>query len=331
MELLEPLAPLDGAAAAGAMAAGLALPFRGGPAAFALIRRPDGAVVPAATLRDAASCLTSPPRAWAGLPVGRPLIMGIVNVTPDSFSDGGDRLDPARAIAAGRAMAAQGADVIDVGGESTRPGSTATDPAIEQARILPVIRALTEAGLVVSVDTRHAVTMGAALDAGARIVNDISGFGFDPDAAGLVRRRGCPVVVMHMRGTPATMQSLAAYDDVALDVARELATRLEALDLAPGQAAVDPGIGFAKGPGHNEALLARLPVLLNLGCPILVGVSRKGFIGRIVGRATPKDRLAGSLAAALTALRGGASILRVHDVDETLQAVRVWEATCQAG
>lgn len=247
--------------------------------------------------------------------------MGILNVTPDSFSDGGTHPDP---VAAGRAMFAAGADVVDVGGESTRPGSSETDAAVEQRRVLPVIAALVAAGVVVSVDTRHAGTMDLALDCGARIVNDVSGLTHDPDAASVVRRRGCPVVVMHMRGTPATMQSLTEYADVARDVTRALAGRLAELGLAPGQAAIDPGIGFAKGPGQNEALLARLPILHNLGCRILVGASRKGFIGRLAGVDEPARREPGSLAAACAAVLGGAAIVRVHDVAATVQALRVW-------
>ena len=255
--------------------------------------------------------------------------MGIINVTPDSFSDGGLHADAGHAIAAGRAMAAAGADILDVGGESTRPGSAPTPPDQERARILPVVRALAADGHVVAVDTRNAATMAAALDAGARIVNDVSGLAFDPKALPLAAARGCPVVLMHMRGVPATMQSLAQYDDVVADVARELAARLaaaRAAGVAPENIALDPGIGFAKGPGHNEQLLARLPVLLNLGCRLVVGVSRKGFIGRLSGQPQPQLRLGGSLAAGLLALLGGASVLRVHDVPETVQAIRVWSA-----
>ncbi len=345
MPLLEPLGLLHGAAAAEAMRAGLACPLAGGPTAFSLARlhedsdgpedvsSPRGRIVAVGAVpprfHAALGRVTAAPPRWAGLPTDRPLVMGVVNVTPDSFSDGGAHFDPSNAIAAGRRMAAEGADVIDVGGESTRPGSSPTDPDTERARVLPVIRALAEAGLVVSVDTRNAATMDLALDAGARIVNDVSGLSHDAAAPDLIRRRGCPVVVMHMRGTPLTMQSLADYDDVAVDVTRELAARLAALGLAPGQAAVDPGIGFAKAAGQNEALLARLPLLHGLACRILIGVSRKGFIGRIVGATNARDRGPGSIAAVLAALPA-ASILRVHDVAATVQAVRVAEAVRSA-
>jgi dihydropteroate synthase len=255
--------------------------------------------------------------------------MGVLNVTPDSFSDGGAYPDDGAAIAAGHAMLAAGAAIIDVGGESTRPGSPPTPPDIEQARILPVIRALASADACVSVDTRHAATMQAALDAGARIVNDIAGLAFDPDALGVCARAGCAVVLMHMRGTPDTMQSFAEYTDVVSEVTAELAQRLEAAiraGIRPERIVMDPGIGFAKNGDHNIALLRGLPALRRLGRPLLVGVSRKRFVGRITGVETPRDRLGGSLAAGLFAVAQGVSILRVHDVAETAQALRMWQA-----
>jgi dihydropteroate synthase len=255
--------------------------------------------------------------------------MGVLNVTPDSFSDGGDHADPAVAIEAGRAMLAAGAAIVDVGGESTRPGSPPTPPDIEQARILPVVRALAETGACVSVDTRHAATMQAALAAGARVINDIAGLAFDPEARAVVARAGCAVVLMHMRGTPDTMNAQARYDDVVAEVAAELADRMQAAIAAgirPERIALDPGIGFAKTADHNLALLRGLPALRRLGRPLLVGVSRKRFIGTVTGVAAPRDRLAGSLAAGLFAVGQGAAILRVHDVAETVQALRMWQA-----
>ena len=266
--------------------------------------------------------------AWAGLPA-RPLVMAILNVTPDSFSDGGDFLDPAAAFAAGQRMAAEGADIIDVGGESTRPGSAAVPPGEEQARVLPVIAGLRTLGVALSIDTRNAATMAMALDAGAGIVNDVSAGSHDPASLALIAARRCPVVLMHMRGTPATMASLAQYGDVAGDVAAELAARLraaEAAGIAPGQVALDPGIGFAKTGEHNAALLRGLDRVAALGRPLVVGVSRKRFLGALGGQAAPKQRLGGSLAAALFALSRGARILRVHDVAATVEAVRTWHA-----
>jgi dihydropteroate synthase len=216
-----------------------------------------------------------------------------------------------------------------VGGESTRPGSPPTSPEQEQKRVLPVIRALAAAGVCVSVDTRHAATMQAALAAGARIVNDVSGLRFDRDAAGVVARAGCAVVLMHMRGTPGTMNDLARYDDVVAEVSAELASSLSAATkagIAAERIVLDPGIGFAKTGAHNIALLRGLPALRSLGRPLLVGVSRKRFVGRISGAEAPRDRLGGSLAAGLFAVMRGSAILRVHDVAATVQALRMWQA-----
>ena len=253
--------------------------------------------------------------------------MGVLNVTPDSFSDGGEFLDPRAAIAAGLAMAAAGADIIDIGGESTRPRSQPTDQDEERRRVVPVIRGLIAAGVRVSVDTRHASTMAAALDAGASIVNDVSGLAHDPTAAPLVAARGCPVVLMHMRGSPSDMHTHSRYHDVGAEVVRELRERIEAAEragIARDDIAIDPGLGFAKTAGQSMELLRRLPELAVLGLPILVGASRKSFIGAITGEKDARRRLPGSLAAGLFALSRGAAILRVHDVPETVQAVRVW-------
>jgi dihydropteroate synthase len=255
--------------------------------------------------------------------------MGILNVTPDSFSDGGRWLDPAIAAEAGVAMAADGADIVDIGGESTRPGAPAVTQDEEQARILPVIEALAAAKIPVSVDTRNAATMRAALRAGAAIVNDVSGLTHDPLAAAAVAEAGCPVVLMHMRGTPATMNDLASYGDVVAEVRAELAVRIGAAlaaGISPEAIAIDPGIGFAKTGEHAHALLNGLPALASLGYPILAGVSRKRFIGALSVEPVADRRLGGSLAAALFAASKGAAILRVHDVRETVQAFRVWNS-----
>jgi dihydropteroate synthase len=281
----------------------------------------DGGRSPAMTVGAA-----SAPQ-WAGLTLDRPRVMGVLNVTPDSFSDGGEFLEPGAAIAAGLAMAEAGADIIDVGGESTRPRSCPILPEVERARILPVIRGLAAAGLRISVDTRHAATMAAALDGGAAIVNDVSALTFDPAAARLVAERRCAVVLMHMRGSPSDMYAEARYDNVAIDVRHELAERVAAAEGAGVQRdkiAIDPGIGFAKTAAQSMELLRRLPELTTLGHPVLVGVSRKSFLASVTGEAEPRRRLSGSLAAGLFALSRGAAILRVHDVVETIQALRVW-------
>lgn len=264
---------------------------------------------------------------WAGMTLDRPRVMGILNVTPDSFSDGGRHADANAAIDAGLTMAAEGADIIDVGGESTRPGALPVSPEQEQARVIPVIRALARDGICVSIDTRNATTMAVALDAGARIVNDVTALTHDPAAASVVAAHGCPVVLMHMRGTPADMNGLAVYGDVLAEVTRELAGRLAAAihaGIAPEAIALDPGIGFAKLADHSLAVLRGLPTLAALGRPLLVGVSRKSFIGRLSAEPDPARRFPGSLAAALFAISRGASIIRVHDIRETVQALRVW-------
>ena len=329
----EPCGLIDGADAAAAIDAGLALPLAGGPMAFTLVRT-GGRILPVTDIAPTdLATLTAPPPAWAGLTGPRPWVMGVLNVTPDSFSDGGQHTN-ASAIAAGLAMAEAGADLVDVGGESTRPGAPPVSPAQEQDRILPVIAALASAGVAVSVDTRNAATMRAALAAGARMVNDVSGLTHDPDSPATIAAAGCPVLLMHMRHTPADMTRLARYDDVAREVTQELAARIDAA-IAAGidrtRIAVDPGIGFAKTGEHNLALLPRLAMLLNLGCPIVVGVSRKGFIGKLSGEPIPARRVGGSLAAGLHAVAHGAAMLRVHDVPETVQAIRVWRRLASIG
>ncbi|WP_287980784.1 dihydropteroate synthase [Acidiphilium sp.] len=270
---------------------------------------------------------------WAGFDLARPLVMGILNATPDSFSGGGATQGPSALIETGLAMRAAGAAIIDVGGESTRPGAAVVPPDIEIARIVPVIGGLARDGATVSVDTRNAATMRAALDAGARIVNDVSGLRHDPAAAPLVAAAACPVILMHMRGTPATMSAQALYDDVVADVLAELAaTRDAALaaGIAPAAIALDPGFGFAKRGAQNVALLRALPSFRALGHPVLAGVSRKRFIGELAGEPDPARRDPGSIAAALFAAGRGAAILRVHDVPGTVQALRVWQALADA-
>lgn len=338
MRLLEPSGLLSGTAARDAIKAGLALSLAGGPLAFSLVR-PIGSSgplpiyrLPAAGL-EALEPLTRKRAPWAGLTLERPAVMGVLNLTPDSFSDGGRYPDPEAAIAAGLAMADAGADIIDIGGESTRPGAPPVPATVEQARVLPVIAALAAHGLCVSIDTRNAKTMEAALDSGATIVNDISGLTHDAAAPELVAARGCPVILMHMRGTPETMTAAAVYEDVVATVTRELRERLRAAlraGIAADQIALDPGIGFAKTGQQNIELLGRLPLLLNLGRPLLVGVSRKAFIGRLGVADQPEQRDWGSLAAGLYALDHGAAILRAHNVAGTVQAVRVWYALAHA-
>lgn len=255
-----------------------------------------------------------------------PVLMGIVNVTPDSFSDGGKFLDPARAVSHALELTAQGAKIIDIGGESTRPGSPEVSAEEESARVLPVITALRRQSSVwISIDTRKPSVARAALDAGADLVNDISALA-DPDMGKVVARAACPVVLMHMQGTPATMQLHPVYDDVVADVCRELRCSL-ARAVAAGidleQTIIDPGFGFGKTFDHNLALLARLGELRSLGRPILVGTSRKAFLGRLLGNAPPDARLPATIATTLWTRAAGAAIFRVHDVAEVAAALTV--------
>lgn len=267
------------------------------------------------------------PGRFAGLVLDRPRLMGIVNVTPDSFSDGGRFLETEAAIAHGRALRAAGADILDVGGESTRPGASPVGAAEEKARVVPVVKALAAEGALVSIDTRHASVMAAALDAGARLVNDVTALEGDPDSLALVARRVVPVVLMHMRGEPGTMQNDPRYNDVVAEVRDYLERRVAACTAAgipKERIAVDPGIGFGKTVDHNLALIRHLDRLADLGCAILLGASRKSFIGALSKGEPATERLPGSLAAALAGVARGAHILRVHDVAATAQALAVW-------
>jgi dihydropteroate synthase len=251
---------------------------------------------------------------------GKPLIMGILNVTPDSFSDGGRYLEPERAVERGLALAREGADIIDVGGESTRPGAAPVAEAEELARVIPVIKALHRGGgAVISVDTRKSTVAEQALAAGARIVNDVSALTADARMAAVVREFRAGAVLMHMRGEPGTMQADPRYEDVVREVRDYLAARLAALaeqGIAPEALAIDPGFGFGKTAEHNLRLLAGLGRLRECRRPIVVGVSRKRFIGSLTGREVG-ERLAGSLGALAYAIMAGAAVLRVHDVRES--------------
>ncbi|MEX0318391.1 MAG: dihydropteroate synthase [Ruegeria sp.] len=312
-----------------------ALPLAGGDLWFTHAERLSRDAAPRVVSADAIpgdvrDRLTAPRAPIAGLDMAQPQIMGILNITPDSFSDGGrhDTVETARAAAAD--MAAHGATILDIGGESTRPGADFIPEAQEIARTVPVIEAIrAETDTLISIDTRKAAVADAALAAGAGLVNDVSGFTFDPALAPQCAEAQVPVCVMHMQGDPATMQDNPEYENVLLDVYDFLAgqiARLEALGLTRAQIVVDPGIGFGKTEDHNLTLLRNLSLFHGLGCPILLGVSRKGFIGRI-GQAPRADaRAPGSIAAALAGLAQGVQIVRVHDVAQTAQALRLWSA-----
>ncbi|MBP7829080.1 MAG: dihydropteroate synthase [Kiritimatiellae bacterium] len=256
----------------------------------------------------------------------RTLVMGILNVTPDSFSDGGRFLDPARALEQARRMIAEGAALLDIGGESTRPGAAPVPAEEEIRRVRPVIKAIrSESDIPLSIDTTKAAVAESALEAGADIVNDVSALSADPEMPAVAGRYGAGVILMHMQGTPRTMQANPRYEDVVREVRDYLAGRIAGLTaegLAPESLAVDPGIGFGKALEHNVALLRRLDALAGLGRPVAVGLSRKSFLGRITGREAG-ERLAGGLAATAWAISRGAHLIRTHDVKETCDAVRV--------
>jgi dihydropteroate synthase len=347
---LRPLALLAGKAATRAIADGLALPLAGGNKAFAaaelLARRRGGfasAVAPLPRLRSWAEKQNAPVKTrlarllaalsekrapWAGLALDRPVIMGILNVTPDSFSDGGSFIDPVRAIAHGRALLGAGADIIDVGGESTRPGAQPISPQQELERVEQVVRELASAGALISIDTRHANVMEGALAAGARIVNDITALSGDPRSPAVAARAKAHVVLMHMQGEPQTMQAAPLYDLASVEIAEYLDGRIAACEVsgvAKSRIVVDPGIGFGKGAAHNFEILARIGLLHGLGCGVLIGVSRKSVVGGLAN-APIGERLPGSLAGALHAYNQGVQILRVHDVAETRQAISMAQA-----
>lgn len=345
---LRPLAPFH----PGDISAGPeTMPLAGGPLVFStveLLLRAGKAVrvarAPLAAVRDWAAAqgaamathiedqlalLAAPRPPFAGLPLDRPRIMGILNVTPDSFSDGGAYIETDAAIRHGRALAAAGADILDIGGESTRPGATPVSVAEEGDRVLPVIARLGDIGAVLSIDSRHAAVMRAAHAVGAGIFNDVSALAGDADSLATAAELKPAVILMHMRGTPETMQSAPRYDHAALDVYDYLAARVAACTAAGiprHRIAVDPGIGFGKTARHNFSLLQQLALFHGLGCAIAIGFSRK------LARDAPLDRrLPGSLAAALAARAQGAHILRVHDVAATAQALSVWRAATAGG
>ena len=256
--------------------------------------------------------------------------MGVVNVTPDSFSDGGEFLDAGAAIAHGRRLAAEGADILDVGGESTRPGSEPVPPEEQRRRVLPVIEALAGEGAQVSIDTTHLAVAEPAVAAGAGYVNDVTAFRSDPELAGFVADRDLDCCLMHMLGEPRTMQVDPRYDDVVDDVKAFLEARMAyAVDegVAEERIMLDPGIGFGKTIDHNLELLRRLDEIVALGRPVVVGTSRKSFLGRITGRDGVKERVPGTIATNVLALARGASVFRVHDVAESRDALLVADAT----
>ena len=341
---LRPIGFLYGDMAAKTVAEGVALPLTGGAIAFTAAELIEGTpraakrrLVTAQDLarsRDANLDLvlkrvTAPRPPFAGFAFTRPLIMGIVNVTPDSFSDGGLYDTTEGAIVHAAELAKEGAEIVDVGGESTRPGSDAVEEGEELSRVIPVLEGLAGLHAAVSIDTRKASVARAAARAGVKIFNDVSALTYDQDSLAAAAETGLSVILMHAKGEPKTMQDDPRYDDVALEIYDYLAERIAAAEAAGidrSRIAADPGIGFGKTLAHTLTLLANLSLLHGLGVPILVGASRKRFIGGVTGGETPQSREAGSFAVALVAAAQGAQILRVHDVAGTRQALSVWRA-----
>jgi len=275
------------------------------------------------------------PRAGTLLPGSGPVLVGILNVTPDSFSDGGDFFDPESAARRAAVMLDEGAAIIDVGGESTRPGSDPVSQEEEIQRVIPVIERIlaVRPEAVISIDTYRAETAAAALEAGARLVNDVTALRGDPRMASVVAEAGCPVVLMHMKGEPKTMQEEPRYEDVVREVRDFLAQRAEvavAAGLRPENVIVDPGIGFGKNLEHNLALLRDLDALVDLGFPVLVGASRKRFIGTITGVEEARERVFGTVATTVLAYQKGAKYFRVHDVRANRDALAIAEAVLRA-
>jgi dihydropteroate synthase len=274
--------------------------------------------------------ITAARPAFGGLAMDKARVMGIVNVTPDSFSDGGKLSNAEAAIAHGMRLAAEGAEILDVGGESTRPGSDTVSTEDELLRIEAVIAALSKSHFV-SADTRKSQVMAAALKAGARIINDVSALTYDANSAAIVAKASAPVVLMHAQGEPKTMQLNPRYDDVLLDVYDGLeasVAKADAAGIARANICVDPGIGFGKSFKQNLELMAGLSIFHGLGVPVLVGLSRKGFVGAVTSEKAAADRLHGSVGGALQSAMQGAHILRVHDVKATVQGLKMFTASC---
>ncbi|NHN88601.1 dihydropteroate synthase [Acetobacter conturbans] len=332
--LIEPGGILHGPEAGRAIRAGVALPLAGGPTAFtvATLIEKDHVSHPMPVDRIPAgwrsTLETVTRKASSALLPSQPLVMGIVNVTPDSFSDGGHYVDPARAIAHGERLLRDGASILDMGAESTRPNADPVSPDEEWARLQPLLEEMVRREVCISIDTRNASTMEKALNAGATLINDVSALTHDPEAIGVLAARSCPVVLMHMRGTPATMNDMTRYGDVVVDVVRELAARITVAErggIARTRILIDPGIGFAKTTAQNAEVIRRLPLFANLGCRMVLGTSRKRMIGALTGVNEAAERDPGTIASSLPGLVLTDTILRVHNCSAMTQALGVWE------
>lgn len=341
---LRPIGLLYGAPADAAIEDGLALPLAGGPVAFTSAVVIEGSpkasnrqLLTAAALqasrdpdlRKRLDLVTGVRKPFAGLDLSRPVLMGIVNVTPDSFSDGGLYNETEGAVSHAAELVNEGAAIVDIGGESTRPGSDEVEIGEERARVVPVLEELGGVNAVLSIDTRKADVARAAAKAGAGIFNDVSAFTFDPASSGVAVEEGLDVVLMHAQGEPKTMQDDPTYDDVVLEVFDYLQARIEACVSAGidvSRICADPGLGFGKTLAHNLSILANISLFHGLGVPLLIGASRKRFIAGLGQGKDPASREPGSHAAAIAGAAQGAQIFRVHDVAGTSQALNVWRA-----
>lgn len=346
---LAPVGLLFREQAQSALSLGLAYPLLGGPIAFTacdvIVR--EKTIITSSILTLSSICtwaahhglmqevfdsldrLSSPLPPFAGLSLARPRLMGVVNVSPDSFFYGSVFTDTRLALQHALSLKEAGADIIDIGGESTRPGAQPISPEEEMERVLPLVQSLAEYGILTSVDTRHSTVMAAALDAGATIINDITALTGDSESLSLLASRKKPVILMHMQGSPSNMQHNPKYHSAPLDIYDALAERVaNCLDfgVTRDNICLDPGIGFGKTTVHNLDIISKLAMFHSLGCGLLLGVSRKSFIAEVSATEGPQDRLPGSLAAAMIGLDQGVSILRVHDVVETRQLIKVWQA-----
>ena len=345
MYYLRPLGFLYGETAREAVAADRAAWIAGGPVAFLQVEqyeRSDAGIsrkvytyreireTGDTHIRSGLDRICAPRHNSGGLDFDRQRIMGILNVTPDSFSDGGDFAETERAIAHGKSMKVAGADIIDIGGESTRPGAAPVSAEEEIARVDPVICSLLEEGVPLSLDTRNAEVMRVGLKRGVVMINDVSALTHDPEAIATVGKSSATVVLMHALGDPQTMQDDPTYEDVLLDVYDALDQRIEtclAHGISRERIIADPGIGFGKTVGHNLRLLEGLSLLHGLGVPLMLGVSRKSFIGKLNSEENPRNRLAGSLAVLIVGAQQGVQVFRVHDVRESRQALNTWSSS----
>ena len=342
---LEPVGLLHGAVARQAVELGAALPLAGSSSiAFGAVRLWEGesgnvkhAIVRFSTLqaideprvKELLDRLAAPRASIAGVSMDRPRIMGIVNITPDSFSDAGDNLQPEAAIGHARRLVAEGADFIDVGAESTRPGSSTVPQEEELQRLLPVLKELAGLSVPISADTRKPQVMRAAAAAGAGILNDVTALSFTPESLGTAAELKLPAILMHAQGNPDKMQDNPVYKDVVIEIYDFLEARIAAAVEAglPRESIVaDPGIGFGKTLEHNLSILRSIGIFHGLGVPLLIGASRKGFVQKLSGAAGPKESVTGSVAVACDAVSHGVQIVRVHDVHDTRQALSLWEA-----